>query len=590
LPDASNRRIMIRAATVEVTPAARTLRTSPPEVNGMPYAKTSLRAEQRALREKMRELGMSHRQLAVEFARRYQLRPRAAWRNAYGWSLTQAAEQINTYAARAGLDNGATVAMTAAHLSEHENWPGQGHRLTGRRPTPYLLSLLAAVYGCAVQELLDVADYEHMPAADRLILDKTSPGDRWPAGTVASPAARCPGGQLIAQPPLPVMAGADAQALPAQPGEPARSRGPGSAVAAGQVPAAMLNQSDPSPRSRQQPGAWLAAGHDALAGALPVLNPDEMQHIAAALENARRYADSTVAGYFRDQLAAYAVSDGMRGPKETLPLVLAVIAAIEHAAREARPAVRHDLMAVLARSAEFAGWLYRDSAALRLAGYWHDRAVEWAQMAGETALQGYVLLKKSQAAWDERDAPRMLMLARAARQGPWDLPPWVQAEAIQQEARAEAMLGGGITVIAARLDEARGLLAQAQPGSTGDRFTLAAHYGTALLAMQTAICYCEAGQPARAAEIYGEHLAADAFSWRDYGYFRALESLAVASAGRPDDAAAIGRESLGIAAATGSVRTFTELTRLMERLASWPGRPEVRVFRAELAAGFSRVQ
>src|SRR6266704_3084948 len=69
----------------------------------MPYAKTSLRAEQRALREKMRELGMSHRQIAVEFARRYRLRPRAAWRNAYGWSLTEAAEQISTYAARAGL-------------------------------------------------------------------------------------------------------------------------------------------------------------------------------------------------------------------------------------------------------------------------------------------------------------------------------------------------------------------------------------------------------------------------------------------------------------------------------------------------------
>ncbi len=92
----------------------------------MPYAKTSLRAEQHALREKMRELGMSHRQIAVEFARRYRLRPRAAWRNAYGWSLTEAAEQISTYAARAGLDNGATVAMTAAHLCEHENWPGEG--------------------------------------------------------------------------------------------------------------------------------------------------------------------------------------------------------------------------------------------------------------------------------------------------------------------------------------------------------------------------------------------------------------------------------------------------------------------------------
>src|SRR5262245_52290339 len=103
----------------------------------MPYAKTSLRAEQRALREKMRELGMSHRQIAVEFARRYRVRPRAAWRSAHGWSLTEAAERISTYAARTGLGSGATVAMTAAHLSEHENWPGEGPKPTGRRPTPY---------------------------------------------------------------------------------------------------------------------------------------------------------------------------------------------------------------------------------------------------------------------------------------------------------------------------------------------------------------------------------------------------------------------------------------------------------------------
>ena len=93
----------------------------------MPYAKTSLRAEQRALREKMRALGMSHRQIAVEFARRYQLRPRAAWRHAYGWSQTEAAEQISTYAAHAGLGpDGTTVTMTGPHLCEYENWPGEG--------------------------------------------------------------------------------------------------------------------------------------------------------------------------------------------------------------------------------------------------------------------------------------------------------------------------------------------------------------------------------------------------------------------------------------------------------------------------------
>jgi hypothetical protein len=142
----------------------------------MAYAKTSLRGEQRALREEMRALGMSHRQIAVEFALQYRLRPRAAWRHAHGWSLTEASQQINAYAARRGLraDGVTQVAMTAAHLSEYENWPGVAREPTGRRPTPYLLSLLAAVYGCTVHDLLDVADYRRMPASDRLILDKTS--------------------------------------------------------------------------------------------------------------------------------------------------------------------------------------------------------------------------------------------------------------------------------------------------------------------------------------------------------------------------------------------------------------------------------
>ncbi len=144
----------------------------------MAYAKTSLRGEQRALREKMRALGLSHRQVAVEFARRYRLRPRAAWRHAYGWSLKEAADRISDYAARSGLDpGGATVAMTAPHLSEYENWPGPGVTPAGRRPTPYLLSLLASVYECAVHDLLDVADYEHMPPADRLIINMTAPSD-----------------------------------------------------------------------------------------------------------------------------------------------------------------------------------------------------------------------------------------------------------------------------------------------------------------------------------------------------------------------------------------------------------------------------
>ena len=378
----------------------------------MPYTKTSLRGEQRTLRERMRSLGLSRRQIAVEFARRYRLRPRAAWRHAYGWSLKEAAERISDYAARSGFDpDGATVAMTAPHLSEYENWPGPGAKPAGRRPTPYLLSLLARIYECAVHDLLDLGNYEHMPPADRLVIDKTTPADRRPVDIQVSSAATQGEERLSTQLPQPAMARVDVQMLANLTTEPGGSRGRESTAGSASALAAALSQ--------RQFEAWHAAGYGQLADALPVLNPDDMRHMVAALENARRYADSAVAGYFRDQLVAYALSDGLRGPKETLPLVLAIIAAVEHIAREATLAARRDLLAVGARSAEFAGWLYRDSAALRLAGYWHDRAVEWAQMSGETALLGYVLLKMRLVAWVVRDAPRMLLLARAARLGPW---------------------------------------------------------------------------------------------------------------------------------------------------------------------------
>jgi hypothetical protein len=138
----------------------------------MPYAKTSQRAEQRNLREKMRALGLSHRQIAVEFTRRYGLRPRAAWRHAYGWSLKEAAEQINSRAVDTGLDPSGRAAMTGPHLCEYENWPGPGPKPVGRRPTPLVLALLAATYNTPdVHDLLDLADYEHIPPADRLVLD-----------------------------------------------------------------------------------------------------------------------------------------------------------------------------------------------------------------------------------------------------------------------------------------------------------------------------------------------------------------------------------------------------------------------------------
>jgi hypothetical protein len=140
----------------------------------MAYAKTSERREKRLLREQMRAMGLGYRDIASEFARRYKMRPRAAWRESYGWSLQDTADRINEYRGNTGLDPGGIAAMTAPHLSEYENWPGHRPEPTGRRPTPYLLAVLAAVYDCAVTDLIDLADREHLRPADLLILDRYS--------------------------------------------------------------------------------------------------------------------------------------------------------------------------------------------------------------------------------------------------------------------------------------------------------------------------------------------------------------------------------------------------------------------------------
>jgi len=108
----------------------------------------SERAQQKALRQQLHERGNDHAGIAAEFARQYRMRPRKAWRHAYGWTLKEAAARINELAAQDGLDPLSRAGMTAAHLCEYEDWPGEaspgsGREPTGRKPTAYILSLLS---------------------------------------------------------------------------------------------------------------------------------------------------------------------------------------------------------------------------------------------------------------------------------------------------------------------------------------------------------------------------------------------------------------------------------------------------------------
>src|SRR5687768_16732087 len=76
------------------------------------------------------------------------------------------------------------------------------------------------------------------------------------------------------------------------------------------------------------------------------LGLEELQHVAAALDDAHRYLDGPVVEYFRSQLETAKHDDGTLGARKTLPMVLGLLGAIEQQAREAKPAVRRELLSV----------------------------------------------------------------------------------------------------------------------------------------------------------------------------------------------------------------------------------------------------
>ncbi|WP_238429423.1 hypothetical protein [Frankia nepalensis] len=501
-------------------------------------SRSSQRVEQEELRARMRAVGMSHDEIAIEFARRYQLRPRAAHRVAHGWTQMQAANHINAYAARVGLDPQGAAPMTAPRLSELENWPLPNNR---RRPTPQLLALLAEVYDTSVHNLIDLDDREHLTPADTLLLsriDRTGPGENRDLSLpVAPPSAGHP------QQPSPL---AERGEIPSHLGTPWPALGAGASAVGG-------GTATPIPSSVGVGGGPAVAFAGDLSGAFHSSDP---------------------VGYLRDQIRACAGADGAQGPAAALPTMLGTISSIEDAMRREPLGHRRELLGLGARAAEFVGWLYRDAGLLPAASYWQDRAEQWAQEAGDLPLQGYILLKKSQLAWDERDGARMLTLAQAVQDGPWNLPASVRSEAAQQEARGHALTTRDLAAVERKLNEARDLLA-ASVREHGEQ-DMSQHYSPALLMLQTALCYAAAGQPDRALAIFQRELRPAAFSLRDYGYFRALMAGVLADLGEPDEAAVVGAQALSIGRITGSVRTWTEVSRTVHALTPWVARPSVR--------------
>ena len=126
--------------------------------------KSGAKADRAALRQQLFDAGRTLDDVAAEMHRRWRFRPRESYRHAHGWSQDEVAARFTEVAA--GLAPGTRSApMVGTRIGEYERWP-----VGGRRPSPYVLTVLAEVYGTDLARLLDDADTAGMPEQDRAVL------------------------------------------------------------------------------------------------------------------------------------------------------------------------------------------------------------------------------------------------------------------------------------------------------------------------------------------------------------------------------------------------------------------------------------
>lgn len=302
-------------------------------------------------------------------------------------------------------------------------------------------------------------------------------------------------------------------------------------------------------------------------GRIPEEMGDVAERVARAIGDPRRFAGGEVVEAYRLQLGMAKALDGRHGAATALPMALGVVGGLWTLATEAPSAIRGDVLTLGAEAAEFTGWLYRDLADTAQAVHWYDRAMEYAQAAGDSPMQGFVLIRKSQMAYEAGEGHRVLLFGRAALDGPWRLPRRLRAEATLQVALGEAMTGSRRGVIGA-IDRAQSLSDE----------------GGVLLNLRAAPCWIEAGHPGRAVEILDEALGSDELSVRDRGFFRARQAAALAALEMGEDAVQHATHAVETAASTGSRRTLSVVRGALAQLGAVRPLPQVEALRSAVSS------
>ncbi len=513
-------------------------------VRGVVMNRPSRRVEQDALRERMRAAGMNHDEIAIEFARRYKLRPRVAHRYAHGWTQQQAADRINAHAARAGIDPDGAATMTPPWLSELETWPLPPRR----RPTPQMLTLLAEVYGCDLHSLLDLDDREHLPPADKLLINSMRRTDQ--PGPVRAPGPAAADvhtvlGRPAAQP--------HARSLSVvRPGTEELGHRPG--LPHGASPDAGGGIIDDVDRFGRRTFSILA-GSAAVAGA-----------VGAGRAGA---VDPALADHFSGQLVGHLHADMRLGSRTVLGAVTSQCEIIVHLVDTADSPARQRLAKVGSSFCAFAAWLWLDAGDPVAALRYHDQALDLAHRSGERDAVACALVDRAMAFTDAGRARTVVDLCQAALLDARYLTAEVQVFALQQQAHGASLLGDRRQVDML-LDRAVRLLDRVDVEVWGTACRRTHDY----VEVQRATCYGRLGLAYEADRLWQQIIpGAPATARRDVGVWAARHATAVARLGEPDRAAELAHHAADITVETGSARARRELAAVATAMTPWRADP-----------------
>ncbi|MBD0691146.1 hypothetical protein [Streptomyces sp. CBMA123] len=284
--------------------------------------------------------------------------------------------------------------------------------------------------------------------------------------------------------------------------------------------------------------------------------------------------------HLRGVMPSHYRAANLLGSRHALDAVTRHVQFLDRIQQNAGGRDRDELLIIGARTAEFLGWLNQDLGDFGQSLYWSDRAMEWAQEAGDDVMAAYVLFRKSNQATAQRSAQKAISLARAAQRAV-GATLRIRALAAQQEAQGHTLMGNQ-RFAQAKFDEAHELAAEPDDSHADDALDLA-YCTPTYIEMQRANCLIELGDPRTAVEMFEAELQILPSIYRnDQGVYLSRLARAYAVSGEPEQAAAAADRALSIAIDTESARAMSELSAAGKALQRWRAVPEVATFTGRL--------